>query len=98
LLTRQNFPLLSGLGFPIVLLLHFFILLILLRIVGGRYLQNGINKQIKVGLFMPNFKMQVLINFIESFRVYPFGEVGMLFGPVLKNKFKVWTDSYCFFQ
>lgn len=47
---------------------------------------------------MPDFEVQVLINFIKGFRVDSFGDIGVLLGPVLEDEFKIRADPHGFFQ
>lgn len=47
---------------------------------------------------MPNPEIQILINLVKCFGVDTFGEVGVLFGPVLKDGLEARTDSNGFLE
>jgi hypothetical protein len=78
------------------LFLRLLLLASFFRVVGGRYLEDGVDKKAKVWLFVANAKVKVLINFVESLWVNPFSEIGVFFSPVLENKFKIGTYAYSF--
>jgi hypothetical protein len=62
-------------------------------VVGGRYLKNGIDQEVEVGLFVADAEVEVLVNLVESLGVDALGEVGVLFGPVLEDEFEVGADA-----
>jgi len=75
-------------------LVSFLLLLsILLGVIGRRYLQRRVDQQVVVGLFVSYFQVEILVDFVESLRVYSFCEVRMLLGPVLKNSSEAWTNA-----
>ncbi len=47
---------------------------------------------------MADSEVEVLVDFVEGFGVDAFGEVGVLFGPVLEDEFEVGTDADCLFE
>ena len=79
-------------GFFLDLSVLLFLQLILLWVVSWRYLNDGINNHVEVRLLFSGLLNELLINSVESFRVDAFGEVGVLFGPVLENSLEIGTD------
>lgn len=101
LFPRKKLPILLPVSLvllPILLLLHPAILLRLLRVIGRRDLQRGVNQQVEIGFLMPDPEIQILIDLIQCFGVDAFGEVGVLLGPVLKDGLEAGTDSYGLFE
>lgn len=78
--------------------IFFFLQVIFLWIVGRWNLNDGINNHVKVRFLLSGLFNQQLVNSVESFRVDSFGKVCMLFCPILKNSFKIWTYFIGFFQ
>ena len=75
--------------------LLFFLLIslsITLRIISGRDLNNRIDHQIIIRLFLPLTLIQFFINRVNGSRIDSRGEVRMFFYPILKDLSKIWAS------
>jgi hypothetical protein len=98
LFSREILPLLFSPLSLIFLLIFLGGFVGLLRIVGRRYLEDGINKEAEVRFLMSNPKIEVLIDLVEGLRVDSFGEIGVLLCPIFKDGLESRANSGGFLE
>lgn len=77
----------------LLLLLEALVFFGFLGVVGGGYLEDGIDEEVEVGLLVADAEVEVLVDLVERLGVDALGEVGVLLGPVLEDEFEVGADA-----
>jgi hypothetical protein len=84
LLPRQP-PLLPLPALLLLVLPPALVLVVLVGVVGGGDLEDGVDEEVEVGLLVADAQVEVLVDLVEGLGVDAFGEMGVLLGPVFED-------------